>query len=59
MGVSAWALRGQFEHFVDELDPGAPNIIPAHPSNLSLSQHVDRCNPESFSAQREIPGIPA
>src|ERR1022692_1425028 len=39
--VSAWALCGQFEHFVDELIL-TPNISPAHPSNLSLSQHVDR-----------------
>ncbi len=37
----ALALSGQFEHFVDELIL-TPNISPAHPSNLSLSQHVDR-----------------
>ena len=32
---------GQFEQLVDELIL-TPNIRPAHPSNLSLSHHVDR-----------------
>jgi hypothetical protein len=31
---------GQFEQLVEELIL-TPNIGPAHPSNLSLSQHVD------------------
>jgi len=38
--VFAFALGGQFKHFVDELIL-TPNISAAHPSNLSLAQHVD------------------
>jgi hypothetical protein len=33
-------LGRQFEQVVDELIL-TPNILPAHPSNLSFSQHVD------------------
>jgi hypothetical protein len=33
-------LGGHFEEFVDELFL-TPNVGPAHPSNLSLPQHVD------------------
>ncbi len=32
---------GEAEHLVDELIL-TPHISPAHPSNLSLAQHVDR-----------------
>jgi hypothetical protein len=38
--VFAFALGGQFKHFVDELIL-RPNISAAHPSNLSLAQYVD------------------
>jgi hypothetical protein len=40
-GRDAWDSGGQFEYFVDELIL-TPHVSSAHPSNLSLPQHVDR-----------------
>ena len=39
--MAAEGSGGEFEQLVDELIL-TTNISPAHPSNLSLSQHVDR-----------------
>src|SRR5260370_42058928 len=49
--MAAGVSGGQFEQLVDELIL-TPNISPAHPSNLSLSHHVDRFITLNCSSRR-------